>query len=191
MSTKYKQFQKKLANSIKDQDEFSQSVTLNFNGEKTISSVCGGFFSLVIKFSLLYVFIYQSYIIFDFQIYNIWDTILYYDLDVNEHIIDIKELMEDFSFGFAYKKKPIDLIDNEFFRINMIYQIKWDEFNKDVEEVGIHECSETSHVAKLYNQRAIALKFGSLYCPNELKDHMKLQGTSQTGYPTKRVIFSL
>ena len=118
------------------------------------------------------------------------DSTLFHDVEALGEL-DVKEVMADFAYGFKYKGKPIDLHDNEYLYFTALYKVKMTEFDKFGEELGVHDCTATSHLSKTYDLATIKKKFGTLYCANPLTDEQKVQGMSQLGYPVKRLYIDL
>ena len=63
-------------------------------------------------------FYMQCSIILGFERYLVWDSLFFQDPKYN--VIDINDmLLNDLSFGFKLRGKPVDLYDNEYFALGL------------------------------------------------------------------------
>ena len=83
------------------------------------------------------------------------------------------------------------MLDNEYLTITLVHEYKKDQKEREFEQIGLHECSHSNHLHKYFSKETSRDKFGSIYCSNPLSEENKLYGSSQIGYPTKRIKFSI
>jgi len=104
--------------------------------------------------------------------------------------LDFSPKIKSFAYGFRYDGQPVDMLDNEYLTLSLEHEYKIDQSEKEFEEIGLHECSPDTHLNKYYTSKTITNKYGSIYCT--LHDqHSDLYGSSQIGYPTKRIKFDI
>ena len=96
--------------------------------------------------------------------------------DIGE--IDFRNDMKSYVFGFKYKGKPFDMLDNEYIYISNVYEHKKSESDVTFTNIGMKECHKTSHVAELYSEEDLIDKFGGIFCSNDLKTNQTIEGSS-------------
>ena len=105
--------------------------------------------------------------------------------------IEFEEGIKLLAYGFRHEGEAIDMLDNEYLTLSLQHEYKKDQKEKYLDEIGLHECSHDTHLHQYYSDKTLLAKFGSIYCSNELNEHSELYGSSQLGYPTKRIKFNL
>lgn len=86
------------------------------------------------------VFIWHIIHIFNYEYYNLSDSKLFFNTKDLAQEVDISEIMKDFSFGFHYNNKIINMLDNEYAHITLEWQYKKNEKEKYNYEIGMHQC---------------------------------------------------
>lgn len=161
-------------------------ININYDGEYNQTTICGGLCSIALYISLFCFFCYYIYIIVTYRDYNLQTSKIFYEMkDLGE--INFADEIKDYSWGFRLKGQPFNVIDNEYIYISNVFEHKKSQPEAIFESIGIHDCTNSSHIAQLYTHEDVLDKFGSIFCSNNLKPHQKIQGSSQHGYPTKRV----
>ena len=74
--------------------------------------------------------------------------------------------MSNFTYGFKYEGKPVDMVDNEYVWIHFKYEEKITEFEKKSIDLWLTPCLENTHLNDYYTKEEITAKFGNVYCIN-------------------------
>ena len=100
------------------QDLFGENIHLFYDGKHELTSLVGGISTILLSFIVLGALVYQCKLIINFELYDITDSTIIYDFD---HLpeIDFSDQMKDFAFGFLHKMQPVDMIDNEYLKIDV------------------------------------------------------------------------
>ena len=87
--------------------------------------------------------------------------------------IDMSELIYDFSFGFQWNGKEVDMIDNEFVHVyfNHMYRQNSSFAQRIVEEIGLVECGDKSYLLKYQSKANIVDFYGTMYYTPPLEKH--------------------
>lgn len=84
--------------------------------------------------------------------------------DVKTLRLNATKLLANFTYGFKYEGKPVDIVDNEFVWIQFKYEEKVTEFEKRSTDLGVTPCLEKSHLNDYFTKAEITKKFGNVYC---------------------------
>ena len=98
--------------------------------------------------------------------------------------------MNELTFGFLYKSKPVDMIDNEYVYFHAYKEMNYPDDSWESVDIGLHHCDQTSHLANIHTQSVIQGWFGKLHCPNQLEGDLKYFECSwATGKPPFKRVF--
>ena len=81
------------------------------------------------------------------------------------------------------------MFDNEFVNIKLQHEIKYDWDNIVYENIGFVECTDRG--LGIYTKQQVINEYGYLYCSKALKKHQQIFGTVESGFPIKRIKYSL
>jgi len=66
--------------------------------------------------------------------------------------LDFEEGIKSLAYGFRYNGETVDMLDNEYITLTMVHEYKKDQNEKEFEEIGLHECSHTTHLNDYYSK---------------------------------------
>ena len=136
-----------------------------------MNTVCGGLTSILLLLVFILWIIVQICILSWGQNYTLQNSTIFYNVETNPEEVDISQLMKDFAFGFKFNRQPIDMIDNQYVKIDFKYETNdMQDGQPQTKDIGIYDCTQVSHVNQVHHKDAISANFGKLYCSNPLKD---------------------
>ena len=143
-------------------DRYGQRIGMFHRGKAEVHSMCGGACSMLqtILFLVIAAFTIYGLSMDPKQIINHQHNIQPKDLEV-----DITDMVKNFSFGFRYGTKEVDMLDNEYFNFKLQIQINpWETAPATIVDLPLEKCGDSSSLFKTYTKEYASDQFGTNYC---------------------------
>ena len=108
-----------LFDNIRKVDAFALQLQLLYDGKSQFKTVIGGLATLLLPISAIVLTAFYAKDIFEYTNIEIAQTKIFRDLDLELNATDI---MSNFTYGFKYEGKPVDMVDNEYIWVHFKYE---------------------------------------------------------------------